>query len=140
MVVRQDLKEAMAGLRLFADLTPPQLEAVTLALEEFWFNQGQRILRQGFSQPDFFVIIDGEAAVRIGGEDRNRLAKGDFFGEISALLGEPPTADVVALTSLRCASLAGDEMQKFLMDFPPVMYRMLQAEAAKLRTELQWRT
>lgn len=140
MDVGQDLSEVIGGLKLFADLTPPQLEAAAHTLDELWFNEGQRVLRQGFSQPDFFVIIEGEAAVRIGGEDRARLQKGDFFGEVSVLCGEPPTADVVALTSLRCLSLAGDDVQGFLTMFPPVMFRMLQTEAARLRSTLSWRT
>ena len=60
------------------------------------FPPGQRILRQGFTGTGFYVILDGEVAVRIDGEDRARLGKGDFFGEMSILLGEPPVADIVA--------------------------------------------
>lgn len=139
MSLRQDLTDKVAGFTLFADLTPSQLEAATHIFDELWFTEGQRVLRQGFSQPDFFVIVEGEAAVRIGGEDRARLANGDFFGEISVLLGEPPSADVVARTSLWCMRLAGDELDKFLLEFPQVMYRMVQAEAARLRNAIQWR-
>ena len=140
MTVGQDLSQVAAELALFADLTMPQLKAAAHTLDELWFNAGQRVLRQGFSQPDFFIVIEGEAAVRIGGEDVARLRKGDFFGEISVLLEEPPTADVVALTPLRCLSLAGDEVQRFLVAFPQVMFRMLQVEAARLRDTIEWRT
>lgn len=140
MAVRQDLGDMVAGFRLFADLTPSQLQAATHIFDELWFTEGQRILRTGFSQPDFFVIVEGKAMVRIAGEDKVELSNGEFFGEISVLLGEPPTADVVALTSLRCMRLAGAEVQRFLTDFPEVMFRMLQAEAGRLRSAILWRT
>ncbi len=140
MSIGQDLSQVAAELGLFADLTAPQLKAAAHTFDELWFNAGQRVLRQGFAQPDFFVIIEGEAAVRIGTEETARLQKGDFFGEISVLLDEPPTADVVALTPLRCLSLAGADVQRFLVAFPQVMFRMLQVEAARLRNAIRWRT
>jgi CRP-like cAMP-binding protein len=139
MAVQEDLADLVAGFKLFADLSPAQLEAATHSFDELWFTQGQRIVRRGFSQPDFFVIVEGEAMVRIAGEDKARLTNGDFFGEISVLLREPPTADVVALTPLRCMRLAGTEVHRFLTDFPEVMFRVLQAEAGKLRSEILWR-
>ncbi|MCL6554327.1 MAG: cyclic nucleotide-binding domain-containing protein, partial [Firmicutes bacterium] len=97
-----DVADILAGLTLFGDLTRPQLQAVAHTLEEEWFTEGQRILRQGFAGSNFYVILEGEAAVRIDGETRATLGRGDFFGEVSVLLGEAPTADVVALRPLRC--------------------------------------
>ncbi|MDR7544600.1 MAG: cyclic nucleotide-binding domain-containing protein [Armatimonadota bacterium] len=135
-----DVVDILAGLTLFADLTRPQLQAVAHTLEEEWFTEGQRILRQGFAGSNFYVILDGEAAVRIDGETRATLGRGDFFGEVSVLLGEPPTADVVALRPLRCVALPGPETEKFLMAYPRVMYRMLQAQARRLRNANRWRS
>jgi CRP-like cAMP-binding protein len=135
-----DVVDILAGLALFADLSRPQLQAVAHTLEEEWFTEGQRVLRQGFGGANFYVILDGEAAVRIDGETRATLGRGDFFGEVSALLGEPPTADVVATRPLRCGVLAGPEVEGFLQAHPPVMYRMLQAQARRLRNANRWRS
>ena len=74
----------------------------------------------------------------IDGAERARLARGDFFGEISLLIHEPPTADVVATSVLRCLVVPGPELEKFLLDNPTVMLRMLQAEAQRLRTAHVW--
>lgn len=130
---QDDVLDALAGLSLFADLGRPQLETVahTFSLESF--PPGQRILRQGFAGSGFYVILDGEVAVRIDGEDRARLAKGDFFGEMSLLLGEPPVADVVALTPLQVLHLPGQDLKGFLQQYPDVMYRMLLSVARRLR-------
>ncbi|MDQ7858821.1 MAG: cyclic nucleotide-binding domain-containing protein [Armatimonadota bacterium] len=135
-----EIVDILSGLALFADLTRPQLQAVSHTFDEEWFTEGQRILRQGFAGSNFYVILDGEAAVRIDGETRATLGRGDFFGEVSVLLGEPPTADVVALRPLRCIALGGPEIEQFLISYPRVMYRMLQAQARRLRNANRWRS
>ncbi|MCL6553508.1 MAG: cyclic nucleotide-binding domain-containing protein [Firmicutes bacterium] len=140
MTDRTEIVDVLAGLALFADLSRPELEAVAHTFEEEWFTEGQRILRQGFSGANFYVILDGEAAVRIDGVQRATLRRGDFFGEVSVLLGEPPTADVVALRPLRCIVLGGPEVEGFLLAHPRVMFRMLQAQARRLRTANLWRS
>lgn len=127
-----EIMDTLAGLTLFADLERPQLEAVAHTLSEESFATGQRILRQGFSGSGFFVILDGEVSVRVDGTDVARLARGEFFGEISLLLGEPAIADVVALSTVQALQLPGPELQAFLLAYPAVMYRMLQSVSRRL--------
>jgi CRP-like cAMP-binding protein len=136
---RSDLVDDLAGLVLFADLPRPQLEAVAHTFEEEYFADGQRILRQGFSGTNLYVILSGQAAVRINGTERAVLSRGDFFGEISVLLGEVPAADVIATGPLRCLTLPGPEVEPFLLTYPRVAYRMLQAEARRVRSANLWR-
>ncbi len=140
MVERAEIIDTLAGLALFADLNRPQLEAVAHTFEEEWFNEGQRILRQGLGGSAFYVILEGEAAVRIDGTSRATLRRGDFFGEVSVLLGGPPTADVVALGPVRCLVLSGPEVEGFLMAYPRVMFRMLQAQGRRLQQANRWRS
>jgi CRP-like cAMP-binding protein len=128
-----EVVDELASLSLFADLQRPQLEAVAHIFNEESFAPGQRILRQGFAGSGFYVIMEGEVAIRIDGEDRARLSKGDFFGEMSLLLGEPPVADVVSVGELHVLHLAGPDLKAFLEQYAPVMYRMLQSVARRLR-------
>ena len=137
---RDALLGALASFSLFADLSDPELEAIAHSFDEEWYSEGQRILRRGFAGTGFHLILEGEAAVRIDGDDRARLARGDFFGEISALLGEPPSADVVALTPLRCLLLPGTQLQEWLMAKPAIAFRMLQTELRRLRVANEWRS
>lgn len=130
--------ESLAQLTLFADLTQPQLEEVAHTVGEEMFGKGQRVLRQGMSGGGLFIILEGDAQIVIDGEERARLGRGDFFGEIAALTGEPPTADVVAATMLRCITVPGPELQTFLIEHPSVMLRMLRAEARRLRSANEW--
>ena len=127
------LADTLARLTLFADLGRPQLESVAHSFEEEVFAEGQRVIRQGLEGSGFYLILEGEARVVIDGVERARTARGDFFGEISLLIHEPPTADVVATSLLRCLVVPGQQLKGFLLEHPSVMLRMLQAEAARLR-------
>lgn len=133
----EDAVALLSSLSLFADLGGPQLEGISHIFEETTFAPGQRVLRQGISGSNFYVVVEGEAAVRIDGEDRASIGRGDFFGEMSLLLGIAPSADVVARTPLRCLVLAGPELHGFLARHPSVMYRMLVTMARRLRAANQ---
>jgi CRP-like cAMP-binding protein len=133
MATRDEIADAIAGMTLFADLATPQLMGVASQFEEAFFPQGAKVLRQGISGSAFYVIMDGEAAVVVDGDQRATLGRGEFFGEVSILLGDPPTADVIATRPLRCIVLAGTAIEAFLVEHPTVMFRMLQAQARRLR-------
>ena len=130
--------DTLARLSLFADLPHPQLEALAHSFGEEVFAEGQRIIRQDVTGGGFYVILDGEAKIVIEGQERARLGRGDFFGEISILTDEPPTADVIATTLLRCLIVPGNELKPFLLRQPSVMYRMLQVVARRLRAANVW--
>jgi CRP-like cAMP-binding protein len=140
MANNEQLADTLAGFALFSDLTTPQLLAVAEIFDETTFQQGEKIMRQGLTGSGFYVILEGEAVVRVNGEDRATLPRGEFFGEVSILLGESPTADVVALTPLRCLHLAAERVDEFLTRYPRIMYRMLQAQARRIRRANQWRS
>ena len=138
MSEQTDVLSSFAGMTLFADLSGPQLEAVAHTFEEDFFAEGTRILRRNFAGSGFYVIIEGEAAVNIDGKQIATLSRGDFFGDISALLGELPTADVVATRPLRCAVLPAEDLERFLVDHPTVALRMLKGLARRLRNATSW--
>lgn len=140
MAGRDELVDAIATFALFADLKHAQLEGIVHLFDEAAFAEGERVLRQGLTGSGFFVILEGEAAVVIDGTERARLARGEYFGEVSILLGEPPTADVVAVRPLSCLVLPGPSVEAFLIDHPRVMYRMLQVQARRLRAANRWRS
>jgi CRP-like cAMP-binding protein len=140
MADRDQIVSALAGFAMFADLATPQLEGVAHEFEEAWFPDGERILRQGLTGSGFYVILEGECSIRVDGQERARLARGEFFGEISILLGESPVADVVAIGPVRCLVLGGPTVQPFLIAHPSVEYRMLQSLARRLRDANRWRS
>jgi CRP-like cAMP-binding protein len=135
-----DLAESLARFNLFADLDRTQLEAIADPDGERSFAAGERIMRRGMSGTGFYVILDGEAIVKVGDDELNRLHPGEFFGEISTLLGEPLTADVIAQTPMRVLEIPGPKLEAFLLRYPRVMYRILLTEARRLQEVLAWRS
>jgi CRP-like cAMP-binding protein len=135
-----DVVETLSSFTLFGDLSRPELEAMAHTFDEEWFGEGQRIIREGFTGTGFYVILDGQASVQIGGEERVKLGRGDFFGELSILLDEPPSADIVSLGSLRCLVLPRSQLTDLLTSTPWLTLRILQAELRRLRTANKWRT
>jgi CRP-like cAMP-binding protein len=136
--VRRQVVDLLAGFALFADLKAPELEGIVDMFDEAWFSENERILRQGFSGSGFYVILEGTASIRVDGVDRATLGAGDYFGEISCLLGDLPVADIVAQSRLRCLVLPGGDLEGFLVAHPRVMFRLLQGEARKVRATTQW--
>jgi CRP-like cAMP-binding protein len=136
----EDLVDTLRRFNLFADLDRAQLEAIADPDSERSFGAGERILRRGMSGSGFYVILDGEATVTLGGEELNRLRQGDFFGEISTLLDAPLTADVTAETPVRVLEIPGPRLEAFLLSYPKVMLRMLVTEARRLQEVLAWRS
>lgn len=134
-----EIVSSLRGLALFSGLGQPELEQIADPDWERRFPAGERVLRRGLSGSGFYVVLDGEAAVRIDGDELSRLRRGDFFGEVSTLLGAAPTADIVAESPLHCLEVPGPELEKFLLAHPRVMLEVLKTEARRLQDALAWR-
>ena len=130
--------DTLARLALFEELGRPQLEAIAHTYDEELFPEGQRVLRQGMRGGSLYVIVEGEARVVRGEQELARLGRGEFFGDVSSLLDQPPSADVVAITPLRCLVIPGVDVERFLLAYPPVAVRMLKAMVRRLATTLEW--
>lgn len=138
MDVRASIVDILSGFSLFADLSNAELESMVDTFSEEAFQPGERVIRQGLSGSNFYVILEGTASIRVDGTDRSVLRPGDFFGEVSSLLRVPPVADIVARDSLRCLVLPATELERFLIGHPRVMYRLLLGEVRKVRTTTSW--
>ena len=131
--------EGLARHALFADASAETLAELADTVREETFREGEWVLREGNDNCGLHVVLEGAAAIVIDGEERAVLHEGMFFGEISALLGEPVSADVVARTPLRCAVIGRDELIPFLLANSSVTFRLLQAEVRRLADTTRWR-
>jgi CRP/FNR family transcriptional regulator, cyclic AMP receptor protein len=81
----------------------------------------------------FFIILDGKAAVTIGGNLVQVLGPGDYFGELALLDGGARTATITSDGELKCATMTSWAFKAFVMDNPKVAWAMLQTLAQRLR-------
>jgi CRP-like cAMP-binding protein len=128
------LVEGIARLGIFRDYTTEELERLLETFQTITFREGQRIVHRGQENASFYIIVDGEAAVYVADDERGLLGLGSYFGEISALLGEPATADILTRSPLVCLVVPAEELEAFFVSNPRLMFRVLQTEARRLQT------
>jgi len=92
--------ETLQGVGVFAGLSRKELERLSAWTDELSVREGEELVTEGRFAHEFFVIEDGAAEVRQGGERIGELGPGDFFGEIALLETERRTASVVATTPM----------------------------------------
>lgn len=96
MTSTPDLTEQLGTVELFAALSPRDLRGVAAAGRRVEHAPGHEVLVEGGGSVGFHLVLEGEALVEVGGDDRPSLTRGDSFGEISVLDGRPRTASVTA--------------------------------------------
>jgi CRP-like cAMP-binding protein len=100
------LRDAVAKMPLFADLSPSERDLLVSHVREHEIEAGETIVRQGDEGRRFFVVREGHVRVlrAESGEPERVLAElgpGDFFGELALLHAAPRNATVVAITPVR---------------------------------------
>lgn len=91
-----------------------------------------RIIDQGANKGRMYVLKEGSFNVVRNGVRVVRVTEpGSFFGEISALLGTPPTADVVALENSTVCVI--DDPQSAMKSNPELTHAVAQLLARRLQ-------
>ena len=120
---------------LFAAIDDKTLGRIANQMKERRFAGGATVVAEGEHGAGFFVILEGDANVSVGGEHRITLGPGDHFGEV-ALLDEEGSrsATITAATDMRCYGLTPWEFRPFVEEHPKVAWALLQALARRLRS------
>ncbi len=130
---------ALAKVDLFDNLTEQQQRTLADQLQFTPFATGEAVTREGDHDDGLFMIVEGEAAVRIGtGHDQREVAQlgaGQFFGEMSLMTGEARTATVVAATDLVCYRMSKAAFHAILQEAPAIADQVAEVLATR-RSEL----
>lgn len=89
----------LAQLELFAPFSHAERSAIAAKAKQRRFGVGEAVVVEGRPGDTYYVVVHGTLAVRRGASSREvaLLGRGDGFGEMSLLTGEPRAATVVAL-------------------------------------------
>jgi CRP-like cAMP-binding protein len=108
-----------------------ELMAACSALPLETHGAGETLLAEGSRGSSLYILIEGEVKVMKGGNEIARIAQpGAIFGEISALLGTPYSANVVAVTKVR--AYKSDEATAFIADNPAIAMHTARVLAQRL--------
>lgn len=141
---RQEQEErvsAMAKIELFHGLKQEERVSLAKALKSVSFASHELLTRQGDEAHWLYVIIRGQVAVQVAGEDGQqaevaRLGPGSFFGEMGLMTGEPRSATIVALTHVDCYRLDKDSFHGLLVSRDEIAESVAQV-LAKRKVELE---
>jgi CRP/FNR family transcriptional regulator, cyclic AMP receptor protein len=122
----------LQGVGVFSGLSKKELERLSAWTDELSVREGEELVTEGRFAHEFFVIEDGAAEVRQGGERIGELGPGDFFGEIALLETERRTASVVATTPMTVIVMFGRDFKQMEREMPAVADRVRAAIRARL--------
>lgn len=129
--------DCLQSIRLFHGLDPTTLEQLSRRLLPREFSNGAVILRQGEPTDALYFLLCGSARVVLTDPEGVRhtlvtLSAGECFGERALLTGQPRTADVVAIGSVRTVALARDDFQTLLLGCPALSANLCRILAEQL--------
>jgi CRP-like cAMP-binding protein len=125
--------ESLRNVPLFAGIEERDLEELAEQLHERRFPEGSEVTTEGTTGAGFFVLVEGNADVSVGGEHRTTLGPGDHFGEIALIDDGIRSASIVAATDLLCYGMMPWEFRQFVEEYPQVAWALLQTLARRHR-------
>ena len=130
--------EALRSVPLFASLDDEAANDLRNLLEVREVPGTTPLFRSGDKGDAMFLIESGRIRISIRDADGSEvtlaeLARGDFFGEMAIIDGNPRSADATITEQARLAVLSRDNFLAFVHRKPDVALRMLSAVTHRLR-------
>ena len=135
-MLRKNAKiELIRRVPLFAECSNRELGEIASLADELSLPAGRKLAAEGAAGHEFVVLVEGAAEVRRGSRVVNRLAAGDFLGEIALVTGRKRTATVTTTEPSRLLVLTAPAFRRALRDLPGLQLKVLDALAARLPAE-----
>lgn len=91
------------------------------------------IIREGNTDIDFFKLVQGGLYVVKGGKKIAEIVQpGDYFGEMSAITGEPRSASIISKGRSTIKRFPGDKLTEVIEKYPDVAKHLFGMLAARL--------
>jgi CRP-like cAMP-binding protein len=120
---------------IFAGLSPSLLRSLASNLDEVTIPKGEKFVTEGRSNDTFFIVLDGEAELTVGGRAHEVVGQGGIIGLPSMFTRLDSTADAVARKPVR-ALVASHKQFNSLVANPEIEIRFKAAMFDRLRDEV----
>jgi CRP/FNR family cyclic AMP-dependent transcriptional regulator len=110
---------------LFNNLSQKHLGEIAKHADQVQVEKGRVLVQQGKTGWDFIFIAEGDARVEKDGKVIRQLSRGDFFGEISLIDGEPRTSTVIAETNMTLLIVHKTSFDHLLETIPGLQGKIL---------------
>jgi hypothetical protein len=109
---------------LFAAFSKEEFGAIVDKLEPVEFTAGERIIAEGDEGDAMYLISSGGGRVvkEVEGQELmlDSLSEGEFFGEMSLLVGGPRSASVFAATNTEVLRLKSSDLFEIMKKYPRI--------------------
>jgi serine/threonine protein kinase len=102
----------LARLPFFKDFFEIELSEVVNASEWIEYGAGQTILDEGDLDESFYVIIEGEVSVLVGGNSIAALKAGDCFGEMAYVAKRPRSVSIRSAADVSVLKISNELLEK----------------------------
>ena len=123
----------LKSIWLFSGCSGSELRKIRSSLDALTVPAGKILVEEGHIGQEFFIIVDGKAAVTRNGKKVATLDGGSHFGELALLDRRPRSASVVSETDMNVLVMSQRQFNGLLESVPTIARKMLSALATRLR-------
>jgi small-conductance mechanosensitive channel len=91
-----EMLERLQAVDVLSPVSGESLEQIAAAARVHFYARGETILRLGSAGNSMFIVHDGTASVRVGGNEIAQLGPGTVFGEMALLQEHPELASLIS--------------------------------------------
>ncbi|MCF0224890.1 MAG: Crp/Fnr family transcriptional regulator [Fibrobacter sp.] len=134
-----DIVGLLKGVELFSELTEEQLGLLANLIVVQDFNRDETVVLEGDSSMQaLYLIAAGSVQVYMTGTDGREtilsfLERGDFFGEMSLIDGEPRSASVRTVTDAQMMIIHRESFLQLIKQTPEIAMALLSEMSKRLR-------
>lgn len=126
LLQKRDQKvDLLKKVPMFSNLSNRHLNEVAKYADQLPVKAGRVLAEEGNLGWEFVFILEGKARVKKGGKVINRLASGDFFGEVSLIDRGPRTATVITETDMTLLIVNSKSFDHLLDTVPGLQKKIL---------------
>ena len=129
-----ELSKALGQAKLFAGLTDKERAALKSAATLRHCKEGERIIEQGKPSGRMFIVLEGQAEVRVNGKLVATLPEQSLVGEVEFLDMLPASADVVIFKDTDVIELNNAALTGLMKKRPRLGY-VLMSEIARIEAQ-----
>ncbi len=139
MIDEDFAREALEGCVLFQHVDVQGLDACLACLRLRRFKRDETVFHQGDPGDALYIVASGRVKVVLPSPDASEgailatLARGQFFGELAMLDGQPHSADVVAIEPTETLVLGRVDFERLFESEPSIRRSLVLALARELR-------
>jgi cAMP-dependent protein kinase regulator len=108
--------ELLRQLPMFAHYPDEDLASIDALVDEVLVPAGSTLTTEGQPGREAFIVVSGEAEIRVGDQALGTATAGELVGEMSLLDNQPRSATVTALTPLRVLVIDPRQFGTLLQD------------------------